>query len=195
MIVQAIRTSVSQGVPKERIKLTAIVADFTQMRELQRVIEDRPNPNVFSILGNTLGNNDEIVMMDAIADGMLPGDLVLVEINVDKTGSLDQFVLDEVTMRADFVPLEVLGVSYDSNLMEHFTLSDASIVPHTQTSVSAYKKAVLDDTVIEDVKLSLVHHYELEGFRKVMERKMNVKTLLAIEEHGVGLLLAQREGL
>jgi|GEM_PF-1035751 len=192
MIVQAIRTSVSQ-LPREKIKLKAMIADFTQMRELQRVIEDRPNPNLFSILGNTVGNNDEILMMDAITDGMLPGDLVLIEINVDKTEAGEQFLYDDITMRTDFVPLEVLGVSYDPTLMVHFGLSEQSIVPNTHTSVSSYKRAVIEGVEIENLQLALVHHYELEEFRSVMERKMNVKTLLAIERDGVGLLLAQRE--
>jgi len=192
MIVQAVRTAVGSCVEKDKVSLKAIVADFTQMRELQKVFEERPNPNVFSILGNTIGNNDELAVIEALVDGMFPGDILLVEINVGKSGNVDGFVQDEVTMRADFVPLEVIGVQFEASMMEHHIVSDLSIVPNTETTVTQYRKATIDGVEVADIKLSLVHHYDLDQFRKVIERRLHVDTLLVEQRNEVALLVAQR---
>ncbi len=201
MIVEAIRNALGSGVDRKKLDVKAIVGDITILEPLSSIYEERSNKNLFSILGNTIGNNDEKAMMESIRDAMFEGDLVLIEINVDQrevsTGTLSgSFYKDDLNMIHDFVPLASLGVRFDRKQMEYRNMKggdSSSVVEGTITTMAYYKNARISGTDISNIKLSSVHHYKLENFIAEMEKRMKVKTLYSSEEDGVGLILAQRQ--
>lgn len=192
LLVAAIHNSVGGGLQKEKIAVKAVVADFLRLPELQKIYEYRPSRNLFSILGNTIGNSDEYEIIEAISDSMLDGDCLLIEINVGSTQDFEDFVREPEAMQHDFSPLSTLGVPFDSSLITYSTAKNLSIVPETQSIVTKYKRAKIDGSEVDNITLSVVHHYNFEQFRRAVEQRIRVRTLYTYAESPVGLLLVQR---
>ncbi len=82
LIVEAIRNALRGGLPRDKFRVKALIADFLKLEKLKSFYEERPAPNLFSVLGNTVGNADEDKLLDSVSEAMMPGDLVLLEVNV-----------------------------------------------------------------------------------------------------------------
>ena len=195
LIEEAVRNSLGKGIDKSKIRLKALLADFTNLSAIQGYYEERPSNNLFSILGNTLGNADEMDIVSSVADGMLSGDLVLIEVDTSDANDQDPFLRDINNMMHDFTPLATLGVKFDAKEMEYKKVVDISHVPGTESILSTYKVAHItgEKKPINDVKLSVVHHYKLERLKEFIEERMNVETIWESNMNGVGSLLAQRK--
>ena len=195
LIIEAVRNALSKGVPKEQFRVKALVADFVRLEKLQAFYEERPSPNVFSVLGNTVGNADERNLMKALADAMLPGDLVLMEVNAGEPDVNDPVWEDLVTREHDFTPLTVFNVTFDPDLIEYKSIKKKSAVAGTQSILASYKEADINGDTAKAIKLSIVHYYNHENFLSHMSRTLNVKVLWSSPEpeKGVYLALAMRE--
>lgn len=200
MIVEAVRNSMKDFEFREKVDVKAIIGDMTNLKPLEFIYEERPCKNFFSILGNTIGNTDEITIINSINKAMREGDLVFIEINLDQA-SLESgytFYKDEISMRSHFVPLKSLGVKFDRKEMEYIVapfrdvLSD-SIIPETKTLHVKYKKANIYGEEVSNILLISVHHYKLECFRKKIEETLRVQTIYQSANNNVGLILAQRK--
>lgn len=192
LLTEAVRTSLSRGVDRTRIRVKAIVADFLQLRELQAVFEDRPANNLFSVLGNTVGNADESALLSAIANTMLLGDLLLIEVNISKPEKSLSLQADSESMRHDFTPLESLGIEFDPTFMEYSIEDSISAVPDTKTLVARYKRAKVGNRDLERIGLSAIHHYNLDAFRGHLQAKVNVEEITFWSSDRVGLILVRR---
>jgi hypothetical protein len=193
LIVQAVPTALGSGLRRLRFRVKALIADFAQLPSLQRFYEERPAKNVFSILGNTIGNADESNIFRALSDSMLDGDLVLIEVSTSRANEQDPLLREPVNMEHDFTPLASLNVPFDPAKMGYFLVRDESIVPGTQSILAQYAVAEIGGKTVANAKLSIVHHYDLTAFQRSMEDRINVKTVARFEQDGVGLLLAQRQ--
>jgi Histidine-specific methyltransferase, SAM-dependent/Domain of unknown function (DUF4062) len=199
MIIETIRNSMQNNdFLKKKVSIKAIVGDMTDLRPLEYIYEERPLNNLFSILGNTIGNTNEKEIIDSLSHAMFEGDLVLIEINVDQISleSEDNFYKDELSMRRHFVPLESLGVPFEKDKMRYKIItspSSSSMILNTKTLEVSYKKASIDGNICTDIRLATVHHYDLESFKKAIEDKLHVKTIFSSEAQGVGLILARRQ--
>jgi uncharacterized SAM-dependent methyltransferase len=191
LIVHAVPTAL-RGLVRSQFRVKALIADFTQLSALQVVYEERQERNVFSILGNTIGNADEDDLMRSVADGMLPGDMLLLEINTSEPKEDDPILREKANMEHDFTPLKSLNIDFDPNRMEYHLLSEHSVVPATKSVLASYSKAVIDNQPVSNVKLSIVHHYNLDQLVQSIEDRMSVKTVARFETDGVGIILAQR---
>lgn len=195
LIIEAVRNALSKGVPKEQFRVKALIADFVRLEKLQAFYEERPSPNVFSVLGNTVGNADERNLMKALADAMLPGDLVLMEVNAGEPDVSDPVWGDLVTREHDFTPLTVFNVPFNPDLIEYKSIKRESAVAGTQSILASYKEADIDGDTAKGIKLSIVHYYNHKNFLSYMARTLNVKVLWSTPEpdKGVYLALAMRE--
>jgi len=196
MIVEAIRNSMNTSIDRTKVNVKAIVGDITTLKPLSKIYEERPNNNFFSILGNTIGNSDEKEMIESIRDAMFDGDLILIEFNVDQDiKTKESFYEDELNMIHDFVPLASLGIKFDKKKMKYENKpSNNSVVDGTITTTAYYTQAKIGSAApVNNITLSIVHHYKLNKFKDEIEKRMNVKTLFSSEENGVGLILAQRQ--
>jgi uncharacterized SAM-dependent methyltransferase len=195
LIIEAVRNALSKGVPKEQFRVKALIADFVRLEKLQAFYEERPSPNVFSVLGNTVGNADERGLMKALADAMLPGDLVLMEVNAGEPDVNDPVWGDLVTREHDFTPLTVFNVRFDPGLIEYKSIKRESAVGGTQSILASYKEADINGDTAKGIKLSIVHYYNHKNFLSYMSKTLNVSVLWSTPEpeKGVYLALAMRE--
>ena len=168
------------------IEVKAILADFDSLPEFRRLYQHRRGPNIFMLLGNTLGNlPDERRFLEQIHDhAMSPGDIFVLEVRNQK----DAGVLgnDASNKRFDFGPLEYLGVAYDPAKLTYSPAEeDRSMVNGTQTTVAKYEDCRIengengeaensDDESSDDeektVTLSYIHHYDPAKLTKLCEK-------------------------
>jgi uncharacterized SAM-dependent methyltransferase len=195
MIVEAIRNSI-KDVNKDKIKIKAIIADFVNLETLKTIYEERPSGNIFSILGNTLGNNYESEIFKSLQDSMYAGDFLLVEVNVDQEGIKNEsFLRDDLNILHDFSPLSSLGVSLKKNNMKYITKQNnklLSMVDDTVTVIASYKNAKIDNKDIKNIKLSMINHYKLNSLAETIEKTLALNILYKEEKDGVGIVLAQK---
>lgn len=190
MLVQAVRGAMP-GVDRNRIKVKALIGDLTRIHQLRPVYEDRANVNVFSVLGNTLGNSDENQILRAVQEAMLPGDLLLLEVNIRASG-LEAFLKDELNMRHDFVPLQSLGVPFDRGKMKYEQQQDLSVVPKTISTVARYSDATVAGRTVKNIGLSVIHHYDPDSILEYLSRNLDVNVVFDSRHEDVGLFLLQR---
>jgi hypothetical protein len=190
MLVQAVKGAMP-GIERDKVNVKAIVGDILTVQQFRSIYEERATINFFSILGNTLGNNDEKFLFRALREAMLPGDLILIEVNVQK-GRLTSMVMDEIYQRHDFVPLKSLGVEFNPESMHYLQKTDLSEVPDTLSTIASYESAVIDGRTIKDIQLSIVHHYNPTEFVPHVENALSVNNIYASNRDGVGLFLFHR---
>ncbi len=76
MISAAINTVSKLTKARDRLRIKAIVADFSQLRSFSPVYQYRRETNIFTLLGNTLGNiENETNFLDQLKQAMFPGGL------------------------------------------------------------------------------------------------------------------------
>jgi uncharacterized SAM-dependent methyltransferase len=194
LIVEAIRNALRGGLPRGRFKVKALIADFLKLEKLKAFYEERPAPNLFSVLGNTVGNADEDKLLDSVSEAMMPGDLVLLEVNVGDPSIDDLVWSDPVTLEHDFTPLAVLNVDFEPHKMEYSEHQGEGIVKGTSSIVASYKEAMIDkENLVTDVKLSVVRYYNQENFLTAVQQRMNVEEVWSEAVGDVFLMLAKRE--
>jgi uncharacterized SAM-dependent methyltransferase len=192
LIVEAIRNALHGGLPRESFRVKALIADFLNLAQLQAFYEERPAPNLFSVLGNTIGNADEDELFRSVSDAMLPGDLVLLEVNVGKPSIDDPVWRNPVTVEHDFTPLAVLNVEFDPKRMEYSEHDGEGIVEGTKSIVASYKEATIGGQPVKDIRLSIIHYYDYKKFIATVKERMNVEIIWDEASEDVCLVLARR---
>jgi hypothetical protein len=191
LLVEAIRKISRNGLNRSRFRCKAILGDFTDLSSLSRITDYRPNTNLFSVLGNTLGSFDESDIINSIGGAMQPGDLVLIEANIGKPADSVALLKDEAAAQWDLSTLDALGIPRDSCDLKQDEKVGLSMVPGTRTLVSS---AVPRDDDKSRYMLSAMHHYDFEIMKDCLADELKVAVIAAIpSKHGVGLLLGQRQ--
>jgi uncharacterized SAM-dependent methyltransferase len=193
LIVEAIGNALRGGLQREAFRVKALIADFLKLEKLKSFYEERPAANLFSVLGNTVGNADEEELLESVSEAMLPGDLVLLEVNVGKASLEDSVWSDPVTLEHDFTPLSVLNVPFDPTKMVYSELQDGGIVDGTNSIVASYKEAKIGRKRVKDIQLSVVHYYDQDHFLAAIQERMNVTVVWHETSGDVLLALAKRE--
>ncbi len=198
MIVEALRAIARFPLEMNKLETKAIIGDISCLDSLKPIYEYRNSPNIFSILGNTLGNNSEEEILSSLDDGMFSGDFLLIEFSAasdpltyadfEKLGTTFKY---PITPQGS-IPLTALGSSYDPERIDIVIKKNISIIPHTKTIVLYYEKILIDGTEFRQVKLSSVHIYNENSFQDFIEKRLDVKTLFFSCQRGIGLLLARR---
>lgn len=173
MIASAIHTATSIRSIADSLKIKAIVADFTRtLRSFAPVYQYRAETNIFSLLGNTLGNIDnETSFLDKLKQAMFPGDYALIEVRLLSQQPADIGGSLELNKMFDFTPLDTLGVEYDDEKMTYATLNNRSTIPNSRTIVASYHDFRLhpDDELISEAYLSYIHEYDPDSLKSVLE--------------------------
>lgn len=193
LIVEAIRNALRGGLPRDRFRVKALIADFLKLEQLQAFYEEREDPNLFSVLGNTIGNADEDKLLDSVSEAMMPGDLVLLDVNVGEASIDDPVWRDPVTLEHDFTPLAVLNVPFKPKKMTYSKHQrEGSIVKGTKSIVASYEDAVIDGNPVKDIRLSIVRYYDEAKFLTTIQKRMNVDVVWHEAVGDVLLVLAKR---
>jgi hypothetical protein len=95
--------------------------------------------------------------------------------------------------RHAFTPLAILNVPYDPDKVTRVTLEGQSVVSDTRSVLTSYIEAVIHEEAVHDIKLAILHYYDVDAFKARVEEKMNVKVIWSVTSDDVGLVLALRE--
>lgn len=157
----------------DAIKIKAVVCDFSMtLKSFSPVYQYRPEPNIFTLLGNTLGNMDQDgAFLHTVKEAMFPGDILIIEVRsitsqpANIGGSLD------TNKKFDFTPLDMLGVEYDEEKLRYSIQPNRSNIPDTRTWIASYHDFSIpgDDNKYESAFLSYVHEYNPSSLEKVIE--------------------------
>jgi predicted nucleotide-binding protein len=104
----------------EKVNVIGIHAAFANLREYKHLFERRSHPNIFLLLGNTLGNElSENDTLNDIKDGMYPGDILFTELQLieEEPKSLDELTISIQPTKYFYAgPFASLG--FDINLID-----------------------------------------------------------------------------
>jgi Histidine-specific methyltransferase, SAM-dependent/Predicted nucleotide-binding protein containing TIR-like domain len=175
------------------MKTKAIIGDFIDLQVLRSVYEDRPSPNIFSILGNTFGNTDEAQIIEALQNSMYSGDFVLIEINCDvgEVGSTNSFLENEDTLRYACIPLEMIDQEIDLTKVI-VRKEDLSVFSCAKSSATLYGEIALDGKEIKEVPLAFDHRYPLDEFKQELADNLDVEIMLTKQYGNAAVVLAKR---
>lgn len=169
MLAAAIKNVCSEPKLRTRLRIKAVVGDFLRLMSIKPVYDYRSAPNLFSFLGNTLGNiPDEVHSLKKLKNAMCPGDFMLLEVRLyagaPKLGgdNQDQFGLS-------FAPLAHLGIEFDESRICLKEESRLSPVPNTKTLAVHYRDVVIGEEPFGDVVLSCVNYYDRDELRRTLE--------------------------
>ncbi|MGD0385710.1 MAG: L-histidine N(alpha)-methyltransferase [Solirubrobacteraceae bacterium] len=176
------------------LKTKAIIGDFIDLGVLKSVYEDQPNPNLFSILGNTFGNTDEAKIMNALRDSMYQGDFVLIEINcdVDEVDESGSFLRSDETLAYSCLPIAMVDLEVD--LTKAFVREDdqLSVFQCAKSSATYYADVELDGQRVEELPLAYDHRYVLDEFQVELAESLDVEILLAERYGNAAIVLARK---
>jgi len=195
LLVEAIRTATGRGVPRSKLKLQAILGDYTQLKKYEIAYEYRAQNNLFSILGNSLGNADEGQIIECLANALHPKDFVLIEANIGDADRTLNTSVDDIYMEHDFSPLAILGTQFDKDLIHYDVVDGISNIGSngsTRTVRARYDRAKVKERSVENVTLSLVHHYDLDSLISALEKDLKIDIFFRKIKGDVALLLGQR---
>lgn len=164
MLSKAIREVCESDILRQSIKIKAIQADFQNLPFFKPVYQYRQEPNIFALLGNTLGNmRDDVGFLRQVKKAMYPDDVLLVEVRLHRE---DDTVLSSDVQRIkqfDFTPLRWLGVTYESERLS-YSISENVSSARAVTLVANYQDFTFQDgdrvQEIENAQLACVHLYQ-----------------------------------
>jgi uncharacterized SAM-dependent methyltransferase len=190
LLVEALRYVSRQGIDRSRFRCKAMLGDFTNLQAFGTVIDRRPNRNLFSLLGNTIGSFEEAEILASLSGAMLPGDLVLIEANIGEPAKSMEMLADDTAAQWDLSTLAALEIPPESCELKSEIVGDVSIVPGTRTLVSyAVSSAENKET---RYTLSAAHHYELKELQRSIGNELKVVWIDESISDEVCLLLGQR---
>jgi hypothetical protein len=131
MLTQALRTKADHYVAatleaiQQAGSITAINAPFSQLYRYRHLFSP-PSKNIFLLLGNTLGNESvEIQTLNEISQGMNPGDVLVVEVQlIEKEPPTRDEENESVQKHEDFYCGPFWAVGYDTRNIELSVRSD-----------------------------------------------------------------------
>ena len=182
----------------DKLRIKPFIGDFLGIDKMDLFYNYRKSPNIFSVLGNTIGNYNELGMIQTLQGAVEPGDYVLFEINTDQSfgEKKKEFVKSKENRRHDLAPLKSVGMRYsEKDLKYQFVDPETNTYTVVEGTVSVLAECLVAENggPKKKVKLSVVHYYNFEQFVEHMQKKLNMKVLYQKDKDGVGLVLLHRE--
>lgn len=190
LLVEALQHISGHGLVRSRFRCKPILGDFTNLQAFGSVIDYRPNANLFSVLGNTIGSFDEQKILSSLERVLKPGDLVLIEANIGRGEESLALLEDEASVEWNLSTLDALGIPRDSYHLGSEFQRDVSMVPGTETLLSYAEPH--GEGSSERYTLSAMHHYEFDQLKRSVEEWLGIEWLETIDEREAGFLLGQR---
>lgn|GEM_PF-2300150 len=179
----------------DAIKIKAVRCDFSAtLKSFSPVYQYRPEPNIFTLLGNTLGNMEqESNFLYKVKEAMFPGDILVVEVRSISNQSANIGGSMDTNKRFDFTPLDILGVDYDGDKLIYTTQPNRSSIPDTRTTIAQYCDFSIpgDDAPLKSALLSYIHEYKPESLQKVM-MSAGFEVLKAFHEEGLSCYVLRK---
>jgi uncharacterized SAM-dependent methyltransferase len=193
LLVECIRNVFNGNLDHVGVKTKAVIGDFCDLATLRAVYEERPAPNVFSILGNTFGNSDEARILNALRASMYSGDYLIVEVNCSPEEAISpSFINSPFRIEYACLPLRMLGLKVDLDKVVVRETKRKSVFESATSAETLYPRLEVDGVVLEQVPLAYDHRYAFDEFQKEIERFLDVKIIAARRIENAGIILAAK---
>jgi hypothetical protein len=196
LLVECVRNVFKGSLASSNIRTRAILGDFCDLDVLRAVYEDRPIHNVFSILGNSLGNTDEAKILNALKDAMYPGDYLLLEVNC----SIEEISKGTAFLRSDFVreycslPLSIIGIDVDVAKVDVRKVDGLSVFKAAKSVETTYQEAVLEGRRLTNIPLEHDHRYDFKMLLNELVEQLGVDVVASQTRGSAGIVLARKSG-
>ncbi|MHC4346743.1 MAG: L-histidine N(alpha)-methyltransferase [Planctomycetota bacterium] len=163
------------------LRIKSIHDDFERLHELMPIYQYRTGKNIFALLGNTLGNYNEEILISNMLRGMESGDYLLLEVQLKSENKY------EAEKKQFFeAPLRTMGFAVDNLRLEMRSLTGEAV----PDSVTSYTHVILKDG--SRFQLTLATQYDIEAMKKWLRNK-KLNTLLCVEKGTVAIILTRYE--
>jgi hypothetical protein len=164
LITHSIKNITSVPEIRNRLKIKAINSDFYNIRSFMPVYQYRPETNIITMLGNTLGNlEQDISFVSLMIAAMLPGDIFILEVRLKTSESANLGGNIALSKQFHFTPLYELGIPYDIDRLDYIIGKNKNQVTGTKTITAVYKDLQIKEEIIPQAQLSFTHEYEKES--------------------------------
>ncbi len=195
LLIECIKNVFRDNLDYLGVKTKAILGDITDLAVLKSVYEDCPSTNLFSILGNTFGNSDEAVILEALQSSMYSGDFLLLEVNCD-TSEMEHknsFLTSDLVLEYACLPLTILGLDVDLNKIIVQEKKNLSVFKTSAKSFETlYTDIEIDGQSIAMVPLGYDHRYDFSSFLLELSDILQVDILEYEVVGNAGILLAKK---
>jgi hypothetical protein len=177
---------------RSSILIKAVIADFQRLPILLPVFDFRCVPNVFSLLGNTLGNvPNEGAMLRQLQNVMKPEDLLLLEVKINSNKQvISEFDEDK---RFDFGPLEMLGVKFEPSKLEYkYHTAGWSQIPGAKTRTAHYSDFWVNGEHYGKATLSYIHEYDPEQLISFITTLLDFEVVNSLTEDTILFLVLRK---
>ena len=179
-----------------RIRIKAVCAEFSNLADFRPVFDYRPEPNVFALLGNTLGNMiNELEVLDDIRATMNPDDVLILEVRLrDRMDRKNPGGSERVRKRFNFAPLEFLGIPFDAKKLTYDPKEPGlSQIPGTVTLEGTYGPTNYGSRAVSRARLCCINHYELGRLEETLrEHSFKVDWSSRSEDQKTGILVLRK---
>jgi Predicted nucleotide-binding protein containing TIR-like domain/Histidine-specific methyltransferase, SAM-dependent len=179
LLVECVKNIAMAAYDHRGLHTKAIIGDFCNLEVLRAVYEDRPTPNVFSILGNTLGNNDESEIIGALRRSLYPGDFVVFEVNCGTSdlSSPNSFLTNPLVLEYLCLPLRIAGLDPNPAKVIVRRVSSRSVFQCAHSIESVYPSVEIEGRVITECPLAYDHRYDFDGLADEIQNQLDVEVL------------------
>jgi hypothetical protein len=185
---------------QNRVRVKPFVGDFFGINNMELFYSYRKSPNIFSILGNTIGNSEESDLINTLRGTIEVGDFTIIEFNTNqKLDSIEKLEKTKIYRQHDISPLTSLGLPVKIDELIYTTVQNDkdpkySVVENTITSIAEYrldrrKMKRIGVSIKGNIKLSIVHYYNFDSFNDHMQKTLEMETIYSSNEDGVGIVV------
>lgn len=179
---------------RSKLHIKGIIADVCTISTLSYVYEARPNVNLFSVLGNLIGNTNERDLVEELEQAAFPGDYILVDYNNHTTAGTDgDFVASKIALEYSALPLSQIGVDVDLSKIDVSATENKSVFDSAISLVTTYPEAIIDARSVKNVILEINHRYNPKEFTDELASKLGATVMFASEHETAGLVLLKKQ--
>jgi hypothetical protein len=194
MIGKAIKTITADRALKNRFRIKGVHADFAKLSLFRPVVDYRPEPNIFLLLGNTLGNiQNEVSFLEKIRTAMHEDDILVLEVRLRTGDHFEPGGNLEDNQGLSFAPLAAIGVPFEEQLLEYRPEEAASQIPKTMTIAGYYRRAIIRGRTYKEIFLNCVNHYDRDELRRqLVGPRLHFEILRVLDNGKLGLFIARK---
>ena len=194
LLVECIRNVFRDNYDHRGVHTKAVIGDFCNLPVLRAVYEDRPSPNVFSILGNTLGNSDEPKILSALKQSMYPGDFAVIEINcaLDEISSGRSILNSPLVIEYACLPLRIAGLEVNVEKAMVHEVPLLSVLRSARSVRTAYSEVEIDGRTVRQVPLTHDHRYHFNSFGDEIKTYLEAEIIDSEVVDNAGALLIRK---
>ncbi len=179
MLAQAIKTIRCEKDIEKGLLIKAVIGDFYDLPDFKELFDNRLNYNLFSFLGNTLGNvENERTLLNRIKKGMDEVDSLLLEVRLAPESEVELSIggNKQVRNRFYYEPIaRAYGIPSSKPKVFYEEHTNLSVINKTRTLVGFCRESIQGKEKLQ--KLTYIHHYDKKEFVSFLRDDMKFKII------------------